>query len=104
MSIETAALNTYLHDNRKGKRAKANAEVLAQACVQLGFTFEYKGHLISASPIENASKVPRSSSEQLSFSYENQFYLIEEQGSLSVRIKRRPNGRIEMDIYLKAVS
>ena len=104
MSIETAALNTYLHDNRKGKRAKANAEVLAEACVQLGFTFEYKGHVISASPIESASLAPNNSSEQLSFNYENQFSLIEERGSLSVRIHRRPNGRVEVDVYLKAVS
>src|ERR1019366_5680462 len=86
MSIEPAALNTYLHDSRKGKRAKANAEVLVAACVQLGFQFEYKGHVISATPIaaDNASSPPPF--EKLSFSYANQFNLIDERGSLSVKV------------------
>jgi hypothetical protein len=104
MSVESATLNTYLHDNRKGKRAKANAEVLAEACIQLGFVFEYRGHKISASPIENGNPSPNSPSEQLSFNYENQFNLSDELGNLSVRIQRRPSGRVELDLHLKAVS
>lgn len=103
IEVEKATLNTYFRDNRKGKRARANAETLVQACIQLGFQFEYKGHLIAASKIGQTTK-PKASTEQLSFNYQNQFYLTEDRGSVEVALKRRPSGRVEILVALKAIS
>ncbi len=103
IQAEKATLNTYFRDNRKRKRAKANAEILVEACIQLGFRFEYKGYLIAASKIGDFTKAGPPPA-QLSFNYENQFDLTDDGGTVSVSVKRRPSGRLEFSVSLKAAS
>jgi len=44
-----ARIYSYCHDSRDGRRPKPDAEILYLALTKLpGFTFEYKGHRISA--------------------------------------------------------
>src|SRR5579864_522143 len=101
--VEHATLNTYTHDSPKGKRPLANAEVFVKACVELGFEFEYKGYKISAAATNGVGTRRKKTSEQLTFEYDRQFDLTDDKGTVSVRVKR-PAGRVEVSLSLKAVS
>jgi transcriptional regulator with XRE-family HTH domain len=99
-----ARLNTYCHDSTKGKRPKPDAEVLYRICVELGFEFEYKGYRISAETLNgNHSEPIEKPAEQLPLEFSGQFDLTDNKGTVSVSFKRPP-GRVELSVYLKAVS
>jgi hypothetical protein len=98
-----ARLNTYCHDSPSGKRPRPDAEILYLACTKLpGFYFDYKGHRISAATL-NGHGARRSGepAEQLTLNFDRQFNLTDEQGTVTVRVKRPP-GRIEVSLSLKA--
>jgi len=99
-----ARLNTYLHDSRAGTRPKPSAEVLYKLCTQLGFEFEYNGYKISAVTVNGNRPTPSATpAEQLPLEFNRQFDLTEGRGTVSVRVKR-PLGRIEVRLALKAAS
>jgi hypothetical protein len=101
MGIPPKTLNTYWNDNKDGKRNKARAEVLFMACAELGFIFEYQGRKVGAlSQSQNGTGTPP---EQLSLPFARTFDLTDESGSVSVSV-RRPAGRVEVSVSLKAVS
>lgn len=100
--IGKATLNTYTHDDTEGKRMKPNAEAMFRLCADLGFKFEYKGYQIMASRILTPSgSIPQRRPPQTEFS--RQFNLTEDEGRLSVRLKRQAD-RVEFSVSLKAVS
>jgi len=99
-----ARINNYCHGLRGGKRRTPEADVLYLACVKLGFEFEYNGYKISAATLNghgvtSVTKQP----EQLALEYDRQFDLTGQQGTVSVSF-RRPPGRVEVSVSLKAVS
>jgi transcriptional regulator with XRE-family HTH domain len=99
-----ARLNTYCHDSPKGKRPKPDAEVLYRVCAELGFEFEYKGFKISAETLNGNHATPvEKPAEQLPLEFSGQFDLTDRRGTVSVSLKR-PLGRVELSVYLKAVS
>jgi transcriptional regulator with XRE-family HTH domain len=106
LGVTKQALSLYCSGSTNGKRRKprpkANAEVLALACAELGFEFRYREYLITAASL---GKVPRErrSAEQLSFSFSRQFELTDGSGHISVRVKRPP-GRIELAVSVDAAS
>jgi hypothetical protein len=103
VGLSRARLNTYFKDDPKTKKPRIpNAEVLYLLCSGLGFAFEYRGFRISAETLDGV-RVTHPSEKQLSFEFERQFYLTNDQGALSVRIKR-PAGRIELAVSLNAES
>ncbi|HEV8415362.1 MAG TPA: hypothetical protein VGQ49_17365 [Bryobacteraceae bacterium] len=103
IGLSRARLNTYFKDDPDTKRPRIpSAEVLYLLCSGLGFTFEYQGFRISAETITGV-KVAHPSEKQLSFEFERQFYLTNDQGAISVRIKK-PAGRIELSVSLSAES
>src|SRR5438128_2588641 len=101
-----ARLNTYCHDSRAGKRPKPAAEILFLACTKLeGFYFDYRGYRISAATLNGNGRKPTNepASTQLTLQFDRQFNLTEEAGSVTVRVKRPP-GRIELSILLRAIA
>lgn len=101
-----ARINAYCHDSPTRKRPVPQADVLYLICSELGFAFDYKGYRISAETLngngrraEPTAKPP----EQLSLEFNRQFYLTDQKGTVSVSFKRPP-GRVELTVYLKAVS
>jgi transcriptional regulator with XRE-family HTH domain len=88
-----------------GKRPKPDAEILYLVCSKLpGFYFDYKGYRISAATLNgNGAKPLGKATEQLTLAFDRQFNLTDEQGSVTVRVKR-PHGRIEVSLFLKAKS
>jgi transcriptional regulator with XRE-family HTH domain len=103
MGVEAATLNTYTHDSPRGDRRRPRAEVLFRACTELGFRFEYNGYRISAASLGKAKNpIPRAA-EQLSLDFMRQFNLTEDNGRVSVRLRRHP-GRVELSVFLKAAS
>jgi|SRR5665213_1445070 len=103
VGLSRARLNTYFKDDSKTKRPRIpSAEVLYLLCSGLGFTFEYRGFKIGAETLTGA-KVSHPGEKQLSFEFERQFTLTNDQGALSVTIKR-PVGRIELSVSLNAES
>jgi hypothetical protein len=103
MKIGRARLNTYTHDSRKGKRAKPSAEVLFRACSDLGFVFDYKGYQVTAASLGNGNAQSHAPPVASQLDFFRQFNLTEDDGQLSVRLKRRPD-RVEMSVSLKAAS
>ena len=99
-----ARLNTYCHDSPRGARPKPNAEILFLLCTRLGFDFEYKGYKISAATLNgNGLKPTEKPVEQLRIEFDGQFDLTDQEGTVSINVKRPP-GRIEVALSLKGVS
>lgn len=104
LGIGRAKLNTYCHDSPKGIRRKPDAEFLYKICVALGFQFDYNGFKISASTFDGGPvKQIESPAEQLVLDFERQFHLTDETGTVTVSFKR-PAGRVEVSLSLKAAS
>ena len=102
LGIGRAKLNTYCHDSPKGVRRKPDAEFLYRVCVRLGFQFRYNGFEISASTLDgDAAKQIESSADQLPLDFKRQFNLTNQTGTVTVSF-RRPAGRVEMSVSLKA--
>jgi transcriptional regulator with XRE-family HTH domain len=104
MEVNKQTLSTYWTDDAEGKRRKARAELLYLACARLGFSFEYSGYKISAATLANGNGVkPEPQEVQLNLPFDHQFDLADEKGSVSVSV-RRPAGRIEISLSLRAAS
>jgi transcriptional regulator with XRE-family HTH domain len=99
-----ARLNTYCHDSPKGRRPKPDAEILYRVCAGLGFEFDYKEYRITAETLngDRSGQIERPA-EQLPLEFSGQFDLADQRGTVSVRFKR-PLGRVELSMYLRAVS
>jgi hypothetical protein len=98
MAMSRATLNTYT-SGAKGERRRPPAELLAKACVLFGFGFEYEGYTIAAR--KNGEPVPVEE-KQLHLQFTRQIDLAEN-GAITVGIKKPP-GKIELSVSLKAVS
>jgi transcriptional regulator with XRE-family HTH domain len=103
MRIDRARLNTYTHDSPEGKRTTPSAEVLFRACSDLGFVFDYKGYQITAASLGNGNARSHAPPTATQLDFFRQFNLTEDNGQLSVRLKRQPD-RVEMSVSLKAAS
>ena len=103
LGVTKAALSTYWNNDAKGKRRKPRAALLFKACSELDFTFEHKGFRVSATTLGNRGERKISKSEQLLLDYQRQFKLTEDNGNVSVRLKRGPD-RVDFSVSLKAVS
>ncbi len=103
MEVESARLNTYTHDSPKGTRRTPNAEVLFRACKDLEFVFDYKGYRVTAASLGKSKSSSPKAAEQLHFDFVRQFNLTEDDGQVSVRLKRHP-GRMELSVSLRAAS
>ena len=98
-------LNRYLSDSPP----MPEAFVLYLACTKLdGFPFEYNGCRLNAQVVRRkGSALSERQPEQMTLRFNRQFNLtdkegtVTENGSFAVRVKR-PNGRIELAISLKA--
>jgi|SRR5579863_1047848 len=98
-------LNSYLSDSP----SMPKAEVLYLACTKLdGFEFAYNGYRINAGTVDgNGSKADGKPAEQLPLEFNGQFNLtdkkgiVTETGAFVVKVKR-PTGRIELSVSLKA--
>ena len=103
LGLSRSRLNTYFKDDPKtGRPRMPSAEVLYLLCSGLGFQFVYEGFRISAETLFGV-KVVHPADAQLSFQFERQFNLTNDQGSLVVSVKR-PAGRIELSVTLEAES
>jgi hypothetical protein len=96
--IERGTLNTYT-SGVKGKRRKIPAEVLVKACL-LGFEFEFDGQLIVATKDGQRLLVE---DRQLHLEFKRELDLTGNGGTVAVGLKRPP-GRVELTVSLKAVS
>ena len=99
MDIGRATLNTY---TRVSGRCLPNAEVLAKACTALGFQLEYDGKKIVATK-EEAELPALPKQDQLGLPFDEEFDLSDGERTISVSL-RRPPGRIEVSLSLKAAS
>ncbi len=98
-----ARINAYCHD-RKGRRPTPHAEVLYRVCSKLGFEFDYKGFKISAETLNGNHAGPvELPAEQIPLEFSGQFDLTDQKGTVSVSFKRPP-GRVELSVNLRAVS
>ena len=102
VEINKQTLSTYWTDNAKGKRPLAGSDVLFAACAVLGFEFEYEGFKITASRTKGTRK-EIAKIEQLHLPFSREFELVDQKGSVTVTVKRPP-GRVEFSVSLKAVS
>jgi transcriptional regulator with XRE-family HTH domain len=102
LRISKARLNTYCHDSAGGNRPAPNAEVLCRACVDLGLEFEYGGYKITAATVRQTRAKP-TVARQLSLQFDDQFDLTDDKGTVSVTF-RRPPGRVELSISVKATA
>jgi len=101
-----ARLSSYCHDSPKGTRPIPGAEILYQICSAFGFQFEYKGYRISAETLNGNGSHPKlveKPVEQLPLEFSGQFDLTENKGTVFVEFKR-PDGRVELSVRLKAAS
>jgi transcriptional regulator with XRE-family HTH domain len=99
-----ARLNPYCHASADGTRPTPEADVLYLACTELGFQFDYKGKRISASTLNgNGVRPDAKQPEQLDLAFDRQLELTRLTGRVSVSL-RRPPGRTEVSVSLKAVS
>jgi hypothetical protein len=99
-----ARLGTYFHDSKDGKRTIPNAEFLYLACLKLGFEFAYNGCKLSAATLSRNGSAPTTPTDQLSLPFDRQFNLTDEAGMVSLSVRRRPPGKIEVSFSLKAIS
>ena len=88
-------VNNYFHGSRM-----PNAEMLYLMCVRLGFALEYNGYRIVAKPINGHARA-EAAEQQMTFTFDRQFTLTEDNGAVALRI-RRPPGRIELSVSMKA--
>ncbi len=77
-----------------------NAEMLYLMCVKLGFALEYNGYRIAAKPVNGRPKAELPE-RQMTFTFDRQFNLTEDNGAVAVKV-RRPPGRIELSVSVKA--
>jgi hypothetical protein len=103
LNVERATLYTYWKGNKDGKRRKPRMELLFLACAELGFQFEYNGFRITAEALGRRKAVKEPKHEQLRLDYSRKFNLTEDEGLVSVRLKRHP-GRVEFSVALQAAS
>jgi transcriptional regulator with XRE-family HTH domain len=103
LGVTKSALSTYWSEDANGKRRKPRAALLFKACSEFAFTFEYNGFRISAATLEKRNRRDISKSEQLLLDYQRQFKLTEDDGNVSVRLKRG-QGRVDFSVSLKAAS
>jgi len=104
LGIGRAKLNTYCHDSPRGIRRKPDAEFLYLVCAKLGFEFHYNDFKISAATFHGRPAKPIGfPAGPLLRDFERQFNLTDETGTVTVSFKR-PAGRVEMSVSLKAVS
>jgi len=99
-----ARLGTYFHDSEDGKRTIPNAEFLYLACQKLGFEFAYNGCKISRYTLSRNGSAPTTPAEQLPLPFDRQFNLTDGAGMVSVSVRRRPPGRVDVSFSLKALS
>ena len=107
LGMNKQTLSSYWTDNSDGKRPSARAELLFLACAKLGFVFELDGWCVSATSSESSVATSPSShgrGEQLRLPFAQEFTLTDEKGSVSVSLKKRPAGEIQLWVKLKAVS
>jgi transcriptional regulator with XRE-family HTH domain len=104
LGVTRATLATYWTDDNNGNRKKARVELLFRACVDLGFEFEYNGFRIKAGELASDKSGSVSTQEHLFLDFSRQFNLTEDDGRLSVRLKRRQPGRVEIAVSLEAAS
>ena len=102
IGITKQRFNSYC---REKKPAHPEAEVLYFLCAKWGFSFEYRGYIVSAATLEGVPvPAPASIEQQIPIDFEGQFKLTDQNGALSVTVKR-PSGRLEVSLSLdKAVS
>ena len=104
LGVTKSALSTYWTEDANGRRRKPRAALLFKACSEFAFSFEYSGFRISADTLgKPVRKDPRHKSEQLILDYQRQFKLTEDNGNVSVRL-RRGRGQVDLSVSLKAVS
>jgi hypothetical protein len=103
LGVKRETLYTYWKDDKDGKRKKPRIELLFLACVELDFAFEYNGYRINAEALATPRAVRAPKGEQLSLNFSREFNLTEDDGLVSVRLKRHP-GRVEFSVSLKAAS
>lgn len=96
-------INSYCRDSEKHKRPKPDAEILYLLCTKLNFRFQYSGYEISAATLNGRPKSRPKPAEQLPLQFDRQFNLTDEDGTVSVRV-RRPPGRIEVSLSLKSTA
>jgi hypothetical protein len=104
LRVTKQALSLYCRSSSKikAKKPTPNAEVLFRACVDLGFTFEFDGRSVTAVSVSEETR-KLWPPEQLAFNFSRQFQLTGEDGQLSVTV-RRPQGRIELSVSMKATA
>ena len=102
-----ARLSTYFNDVKAGKqagrRATPSAEFLYLVCSKLKFEFEYNGCKISMATLSSNGSRPTKLPEQLPLPFDRQFNLTDDAGTVSISI-RRPAGKVEVSVSLKAIS
>lgn len=97
-----ARLNTYCHDSPRGTRPRPDAEILYLVCTKLGFNFKYKGYAIGAANLSgNGHQRAENVTQQFTLQFDRQFNLTDQQGSVTVKVKRPPES-IELLLSLKA--
>jgi hypothetical protein len=98
-------LGTYCHDSPNGERRTPSAEFLYLICSTFpDFEFEYNGLKISALTTNGSRPATtQNPAEQLFLPFDRQFYLTNNAGTVSVRV-RRPAGQLEVSISLLAAS
>jgi hypothetical protein len=97
-------LNTYTHgakrkNSEQARRRKIPAEVLAKACLN-GFEFEFEGHVIVAT--KDGQRVP-TEERQLHLEFTRELDLASNGGTVALGLKKPP-GKIELTVSLKAIS
>jgi transcriptional regulator with XRE-family HTH domain len=103
LGVTKQALSTYWNDDVKGKRKKPRAELLFRACVDLNFTFQYRGYRVTAETLAKPIKKGSAASEQLRLDFSRQFNLTEDKGHVSVSLRRHPDS-VQVSFLLKAAS
>jgi hypothetical protein len=98
MKIGRATLNTYT-SGVNGERRRPPAELLAKACVHLGFEFEYEGYVIAARKKGKGRVIEESKQLHLEF---KRLIDLAQNGAITVGL-RKPPGKIELSVSLKEV-
>jgi transcriptional regulator with XRE-family HTH domain len=104
MGIGRATLNTYtigVKEDGKDERERRRppAELLARACVALGFQFEFEDHIIVA---RKKGKQVRGAEKKLHLEFTREIDLADN-GAITVGLKKPP-GKIELSVSLRELS
>lgn len=99
-----ARICSYCHDSKDGKRIGPTAEILYLAVTKLpGFKFEYNGYRISAETLNGSGTRPSvQPHEQSAFEFAHQFNLTRKQGTVAVKMTRRPGSSFEVFLSVDA--